>query len=127
MSNEPCLIKLENISKKTTYIYSNSIYVFENKTSTEKWIDFKYNWNIPLIIIDLLNNDNQGDMFEKFNNYLKYGLKEYWVISTQYHMFQVYTYDIINKTYISFLQELYKELTSRLFPDLVININEIFG
>ncbi|SQC06830.1 Uncharacterised protein [Clostridium perfringens] len=77
MSNEPCLIKLENISKKTTYIYSNSIYVFENKTSTEKWIDFKYNWNIPLIIIDLLNNDNQGDMFEKFNNYLKYGLKEY--------------------------------------------------
>lgn len=66
-------------------------------------------------------------MFEKFNNYLKYGLKEYWVISTQYHMFQVYTYDIINKTYISFLQELYKELTSRLFPDLVININEIFG
>lgn len=132
MSNKSCLIKLENILKdyfkKNTHIciYANSIYIFENKTNSEKCIDFRDNFNISTIIIDILNNDNKGDSFEKFNNYLKYGVKEYWVISTQWQMFQVHTYDIINKSYVSFLQEPYKKLRSRLFPDLVINMEDIF-
>ncbi|EIW6613653.1 Uma2 family endonuclease [Clostridium perfringens] len=73
-------------------------------------------------IIYIISKDNQEYMFDRFNNYLKQGVKEYWIISPKYRIFQVHTYDIINKTYVSFLQEPYKELRSRLFPDLVINM-----
>ncbi|HFD2054573.1 TPA: hypothetical protein ACF2DR_001749 [Clostridium perfringens] len=120
MSNSSCLIKLESVlnnvlgRNRIVYSHSNSIYVFED------------NSNIPTIVVDIISNDNQEYMFERFNNYLKQGVKEYWIISTQCQMFQVHTYDIINKSYVSFLQEPYKELRSRLFPDLVINMEDIF-
>lgn len=120
MSNSSCLIKLESVlnnvlgRNRIVYSHSNSIYVFED------------NSNIPTIVVDIISNDNQEYMFERFNNYLKQGVKEYWIISPKYHMFQVHTYDITNKTYVSFLQEPYKELKSRLFPDLLINMEEIF-
>lgn len=81
---------------------------------------------VPTIMIEILSGNVQDDTIRKFNLYLRYGVKEYWIINPKNRSFQVHTYDIINKTYVSFLQEPYKELRSRLFPDLVINMEDIF-
>lgn len=88
--------------------------------------DEKRYTGVPHIIVEVLSTNVENDLFRKFNLYLSYGVKEYWVIDPVNRSFQVHTYDFINKTYVTSNQSPYKELKSRLFDDLVIDMDDIF-
>lgn len=65
---------------------------------------------VPTIIVEVLSSNVPDDTIKKFNLYLKYGVKEYWIINPKDCSFQVHTYDSINETYVSSLQEPYEVL-----------------
>ncbi|MBE6070336.1 MAG: Uma2 family endonuclease [Clostridium butyricum] len=92
----------------------------------QEGFDEKRYKGVPTIIVEVLSNNIQDDTIRKFNVYLKYGVKEYWIINPKDCSFQVHTYDMINETYVSSLQEPYTVLKSKLFKDLSIDMNDIF-
>ena len=118
----PCYVSLYKEDIIGTQIVIPDISVICDKFEFNE-SDYK---GIPTIIIEILNSSVQDDTIKKFNLYLKYGVREYWIINPEDRNFQVYTYDIINKSYVLFIQEPYKELRSKLFPDLVVNMEEIY-
>lgn len=81
---------------------------------------------VPTLIVEILSSNVSDDTVRKFNLYLKYGVREYWIIDPKNRTFQVHTYDFINKTYVSHIQENYEQLNSRLFENLKIDMNSIF-
>lgn len=80
---------------------------------------------ILTIIVEILSSNVSDDTIRKFNLYLKYGVREYWIIDPKNRSFQVHTYDFINKTYVSHIQEEHI-LSSRLYEDLRIDMDLIF-
>lgn len=108
-------------------IPGNSVVIPDISVMCDKsGFDDKRYKGVPTIIVEVLSSNVQDDTIKKFNLYLKYGVNEYWIINPNDRTFQVHTYDIINKTYVSFLQEPYTELKSKYFSDLVIDMNNVF-
>ena len=62
---------------------------------------------VPTIIVEILSSNFIDDTIRKFNLYLKYDVRKYWIIDPKTRNFQVHTYDFINKTYVSHIQENY--------------------
>ena len=87
--------------------------------------DKRYN-GVPTLIVEILSSNVSDDTVRKFNLYLKYGVIEYWIIDPKNKTFQIHTYDEVNKTYVSHIQEDYSVLNSNFFDNLSIDMNLVF-
>lgn len=81
---------------------------------------------VPTLIVEILSSNVSDDTVRKFNLYLKYGVREYWIIDPKNKTFQIHTYDELNKTYVSHIQEDYSVLNSNFFDNLSIDMNLVF-
>ncbi|HII4448040.1 TPA: Uma2 family endonuclease [Clostridium perfringens] len=81
---------------------------------------------VPTLIVEILSSNVSDDTVRKFNLYLKYGVREYWIIDPKNKTFQIHTYDEVNKTYVSHIQEDYSVLNSNFFDNLSIDMNLVF-
>ncbi|EDT15851.1 Uma2 family endonuclease [Clostridium perfringens] len=81
---------------------------------------------VPTLIVEILSSNVSDDTVRKFNLYLKYGVIEYWIIDPKNKTFQIHTYDELNKTYVSHIQEDYSVLNSNFFDNLSIDMNLVF-
>lgn len=81
---------------------------------------------VPTIIVEVLSTNSENDTFRKFNLYLRYGVREYWVIDAENKTFMIHTLDLENRTFITSLIDDYGILKSRLFSDLEIDMNKVF-
>lgn len=82
---------------------------------------------VPTIIVEVLSSNWADDTIKKLNLYSKYGVNEYWIINPNNNTFIVYTYDIERKGYYSNTSDNYIELHSKLFSDLIINMEDVFN
>ncbi|HHQ4326825.1 TPA: Uma2 family endonuclease [Clostridium perfringens] len=81
---------------------------------------------VPTLIVEILSSNVSDDTVRKFNLYLKYGVREYWIIDPKNKTFQIHTYDEVNKTYVSHIQEDYSVLNSKFFDSLSVDMNLVF-
>ena len=99
---------------------------------------------IPSLVVEVLSPTSiNRDRKEKFHTYEKYGIKEYWIIDPLYNAVEQFVlengkYELM-ETYIQLescdrerltakeLESLKSEITTSLFHDLNIKIEDIFG
>lgn len=81
---------------------------------------------VPTIIVEVLSSNWADDMIKKLKLYEKYGVKEYWIIDPTSKTFIIYNYDFEKKAYYNVAENNSNELHSKLFPDLIVNMKEIF-
>ena len=88
-------------------------------------IDEKGICGAPDFIIEVMSPSNPAyDSIKKLNLYLKYKVKEYWLISPMDK--KIYTYYLNGKKYDIEEYEIYEEVESHIFKDLKLNLKEIY-
>lgn len=82
--------------------------------------------NTPIIIVEILSNHSLlNDYTKKMDIYMRFGVAEYWVVSTKNNTVEVFT--LHNKLYLE--PTIYSEkdiLQSAIFEDLYICLNTVF-
>ncbi|MCX8002452.1 MAG: Uma2 family endonuclease, partial [Anoxybacillus mongoliensis] len=82
---------------------------------------------VPTLIVEILSRSNQAhDLVTKFNLYMEYGVKEYWIVNPMKQAVTVYAlnedglYEQADiKVSIGIVQSVY-------FSDLFVDLEEIF-
>lgn len=91
-------------------------------------IDERGGIGAPDLVVEILSPGNSSlEMREKFNLYESNGIKEYWVVFPAEEVIQVYA---LNKEdqYIGLPPQVHGDyIQSRFFPEMRINVSEIFG
>lgn len=85
-----------------------------------------YYHGIPDLIVEVLSEGTKRkDLLKKLNLYLDGGVKEYWIVDTEYKQVTVYRLqDSEIETYLSFVAP--GLATSLLFPELQVDLAKIF-
>lgn len=82
---------------------------------------------VPNLIIEIVSPSNQAhDIVFKLNLYQKYKVKEYWIINPLQHYVQVFTLNDDGQ-YEILANEKSGTITSRIIPEFVLNVEEIFS
>ncbi len=81
----------------------------------------------PDLIVEILSPGNsKREMALKFDIYQEAGVKEYWIVQPEYE--SVFIYVLENDKFIGKAPVVYPNtLQSSLFPDLKVDLNEIFN
>jgi len=80
----------------------------------------------PDLMIEIIStNNSKHDVHTKFNLYQEAGVKEYWIIEPNDKLILVYT--LVNEVFIGLKPQVEGEkITSPLFPELDIAVEDIF-
>lgn len=75
----------DDVEDKKIVIPDLSIICDQNNFTDNKYV------GVPTLIVEILSPSNQGhDLVTKFNLYMKYGVKEYWIINPMKEAVTVY-------------------------------------
>lgn len=81
----------------------------------------------PDIVVEILSpGNNKKELLNKFEVYQEAGVKEYWIIHPSEHTFLKYTLDKDGFFQPSKLLIAGDEVTSRVLPGFILDLNEIF-
>lgn len=79
----------EDVEDKKIVIPDLSIICDQNNFTDNRYI------GVPTLIVEILSPSNQGhDLVTKFNLYMKYGVKEYWIINPMKQAITVYALNL---------------------------------
>lgn len=82
---------------------------------------------VPDLIVEILSPSNQShDLVTKFNLYMKYGVKEYWIVNPMLHTITVYA---LNDEKMYEQHDMKTEtgaVTSKLFAGLSVDLTNLF-
>lgn len=88
--------------------------------------DSKY-IGVPSLIIEILSPSNQShDLVTKLNLYMKYGVKEYWIVNPILNTVMLYTLNKDNMYEQSIVKTETGIVKSKLFENLEVDIEELF-
>lgn len=83
---------------------------------------------IPDLIVEIVSPSNTShDRIRKFNLYMRYGVKEFWLVNPKFNTIEV---NVLTSEGVYEQVGVYKgkELaTSHMFADLTVNLTEVFG
>lgn len=113
-------LEKEDIKKETCVIPDISI-MCDKSGFTEK----RYH-GVPTIIVEVLSTNWADDLIKKLKLYEEYAVQEYWIVDPNSKAFMVYSYDLEKKSY-NHTHQKDDELCSKLFSDLKIDMNLVFG
>ena len=81
----------------------------------------------PDLIVEILSpHTSRKDLNEKFYLYEKHKVKEYWVIYSYERLLHVYKLGEDGKYGSSIIYGLDDKLSPTIFPELIVDINEVF-
>lgn len=82
---------------------------------------------VPTLIVEIVSPSNTAyDRITKFNLYMKYGVKEYWLVNPKFKTIEV---NVLNNDGLYEQVGIYKNdevAVSQIFENLAIGLNEIF-
>lgn len=82
---------------------------------------------VPSLIIEILSPSNQShDLITKLNLYMKYGVKEYWIINPMLESVTIYTLNDENMYEQLDMKTSIGVLKSKVLEDFTVNLKEIF-
>ena len=82
---------------------------------------------VPSLIIEILSPSNQShDLITKLNLYMKYGVKEYWIINPMLESVTIYTLNKENMYEQLDMKTSIGVLKSKVLEDFAVNLKEIF-
>ena len=109
-------------AKKDTTVVQPDLCVICDETK----IDDNCCVGVPDLMVEIISPKNRKhDVQTKFNLYLEAGVKEYWLIDPQERMILIYTLN--NNDYFGsrpFVEGM--KIKSQLFPDLDIDVDDVF-
>lgn len=80
----------------------------------------------PDFIIEILSPSNKAhDLVRKLNLYMKYGVKEYWIVDPMEKRIMIYTVDENGEVQFDLVGE-NEKVTSRLFEKFIIETENLF-
>ena len=111
----------ERIDKKVKNVVQPDLMVIcDNNKIDEKGI-----CGVPDFVIEIMSPNNQvHDTVRKYQLYLKYGVREYWLISPMDK--KIFTCVLDNQRYDVEEYKIEDEIKSKIFKDLKISLNEIY-
>jgi Uma2 family endonuclease len=84
-------------------------------------------FGVPDLLIEIISPSSlKMDRFDKFEVYANSGVPEYWLIDTNNQSVEIYE-NIAQKFKIFSVTALSGKVISKLFPDLLLEVSEIFG
>jgi Uma2 family endonuclease len=105
------------------FIYQPDLFVVCDKKKIE---DGKACKGAPDLVIEILSPSTlQIDKIEKFNNYLKAGVREYWIVDPERYLVDVFMLE--NGKYISYAYGEKDTLKSQVLKDCKIKLAEVFA
>ena len=112
----------ERINKKVKNVVQPDLMVVCDKNK----IDEKGICGAPDFIIEIMSPSNQvHDTVRKYQLYLKYGVREYWLISPMDK--KIFTCVLDNQRYDVEEYKIEDEIKSKIFKDLALSLKEIYN
>jgi Uma2 family endonuclease len=114
-------LPIKSAKKDTTVVQPDLCVICDEGKIDEKGCN-----GTPDLIVEILSpNNSKHDIHTKFNLYLEAGVLEYWIVNPTERMVLIYT--LKNDEFIGSKPFVEGEmLKSSLFPDLKINVEDIF-
>lgn len=111
---------IDEETKKPLHVYQPDIMVICDKSKIGKNAIV----GTPDFVIEIVSPSNsKRDYLEKFNNYMKFGVKEYWIVDPRTRLINVY---INSETDIYLKQYTFKDKVKvGIFEDLYIDFSEL--
>lgn len=82
---------------------------------------------VPDLIVEILSPSNQShDLITKLNLYMKYGVKEYWIVNPMLNSITIYSLNKENVYEQHAIKTDQGPITSRIFEDFHIELEHIF-
>lgn len=117
----PTDIELVKDDKRNLVIPDLSVICDKNGFTNNKYI------GIPTLIIEILSPSNQAhDLITKMDLYMRYGVKEYWIINPMKKSLSIYALDENNEYEQYCVLHDIGNIESKAFKDLKINMKDIF-
>ena len=112
----------ERIDKKVKNVVQPDLMVIcDNNKIDEKGI-----CGVPDFVIEIMSPNNQvHDTVRKYQLYLKYGVREYWLISPMDK--KIFTCVLDNQRYDVEEYKIEDEIKSKIFKDLALSLKEIYN
>lgn len=83
---------------------------------------------VPSLIVEVVSPTNSSyDYTKKFNLYMRFGVKEYWIVNPKTRSIQVFYLDDAGLYDQAGIYKNSETLLSVLFQNLTVNVNEIFS
>jgi Uma2 family endonuclease len=112
----------ETLSERKVVIPDLSIICDEKGFTETKYV------GVPTLIVEILSPSNQAyDLVTKFNLYMTYGVKEYWIVNPMKEAVTVYALNEEGLYEQADIQVRTGTVQSVCFPDLRIALQDIFG
>lgn len=81
----------------------------------------------PDIVVEILSpGNNKKELFNKYQVYQEFGVKEYWIVSQSDQNILIYTLDNDGKFQPSKIFTLGEEITSSVLPGFVLKLDDVF-
>jgi Uma2 family endonuclease len=117
----PCEVRLFSENEDT--FYQPDLFVVCDKKKIE---DGKSCKGAPDLVIEILSPSTlQIDKLEKYNNYLRAGVNEYWIVDPERKMADVFVLE--NGKYISYFYGENDILNSHILKDCEIKLADVFN
>ena len=115
------LLKKDDIEGERLVIPDLSVICDKSGFTDSKYI------GVPSLIIEILSPSNQShDLVTKLNLYMKYGVKEYWIVNPILNTVMLYTLNKDNMYEQSIVKTETGIVKSKLFENLEVDIEELF-
>ena len=132
LKGKPCQVILEsavwldlkpNEKRKNSinYVVPDLLVVCDQDKIQDKGI-----YGVPDLIIEILSPSTAGvDIIQKYNKYLKAGVKEYWIVDPLNQVIRAFVLD--NNKYLETVYDRESKIPVSIFNgELEINLNEVF-
>lgn len=82
---------------------------------------------VPTLIVEILSPSNQShDLITKMNLYVRYGVKEYWIVNPMKYSIDIYSLDEYGGYEQYCVRHKTGKIESKIFKELDIDMEEIF-
>lgn len=116
------LLKKDDIEGEKLVIPDLSVVCDKTGFSDSKYI------GVPSLIIEILSPSNQShDLVTKLNLYMKYGVKEYWIVNPILNTVMLYSLNEANMYEQSLVKTETGIVKSRLFENFEVDIENLFS
>ena len=115
------LLKNDDIEGEKLVIHDLSVICNKSGFTENKYI------GVPSLIIEILSPSNQShDLVTKLNIYMKYGVKEYWIVNPILNTVMLYTLNQDNMYEQSIVKTETGIVKSKLFESFEVDIEDLF-